>query len=250
MISAVTQAIPSSAPLPADQIPRRRIRVLPVGRSLTQQFVAPNQAEANSATEIYVQVGMDEGDDWLLLALLGQLIEQPFYEELRTKQQLGYIVQSGVTEADGVRALVFSVQSSVLPPPQVEERINAFLRDYRFTLTKLTEAELTTNREAFAAQATDVDKRLGQQASRLWGEIVQRRYDYGRPWRTARRVRKVTKGQLLAFFDRVVAPASPQGKRLATHVFSKTSAPSMLIGDSLSSDFYPLPPQRLPGAPQ
>ena len=40
---------------------------------------------------------------------------------------------------------------------------------------------------ALSSQATDVDKRLAQQASRLWNEIVQRRYDYGRPWRTALR---------------------------------------------------------------
>ena len=65
---------------------------------------------------------MDEGDDWLHLALIGQLLDQPFYADLRTKQQLGYIVQSGVTESDGVRALVFSVQSSVQPPPEVERR--------------------------------------------------------------------------------------------------------------------------------
>ena len=52
---------------------------------------------------------------------------------------------------------------------------------------------------ALSSQATDVDKRLAQQASRLWNEIVQRRYDYGRPWRTARRLRKVhTREQRLA----------------------------------------------------
>ena len=191
---------------------------------------------------------MDEGDNWLHLALLGQLIEQPFYEELRTKQQLGYIVQCGITEADGVRAMVFNVQSSVLQPPQVEERIDAFLRSYRSTLAAMSDQELNVNRESFAVQATDVDKRLGQQANRLWGEIVQRRYDYGRPWRTARRVRKVSKEQLLDFFDRVVAPGSPQGKRMATHVFAKSAAPGALVVDALPSVFYPPPPQRVPGS--
>ena len=44
------------------------------------------------------------------------------YAELRTKQQLGYIVQCGSTEADGVRGLVFIVQSSVQPPPELEAR--------------------------------------------------------------------------------------------------------------------------------
>ena len=55
------------------------------------------------------------------------MLDQRFYGELRTKQQLGYIVQSGVVESEGVRGIVFSVQSAVLPPQQVEERIDPTL---------------------------------------------------------------------------------------------------------------------------
>ena len=241
MVDAITTALPSSAPLPADKIPRRKTRVLPVGRTL-QQYAALNAAEKNSAAEVYLQVGMDEGDDWLDLVLVSQLLEQPFYAELRTKQQLGYIVQSSVSESNGVRALVFSIQSSVLPPPQVEERIDTFLTDYRATLAALSESDLDAYRESLAIQATDVDKRLGQQASRLWGEIVQRRYDYGRPWRTSRRVRKVTKEQLLAFYDRVLMPGAPAGRRLTTHVFAKSAAPPKLVLEKLPDEFYPPPP--------
>jgi len=243
MVASVTSAIPASAPLAADQVPRRQTRVLSVGRAL-RQYTAPNPAERNSACEVYLQVGMDEGDSWLLLALLATLLDQPFYSELRTKQQLGYIVQSSVTESDGVRALVLSVQSSVLPPPQVEERIDTFLRSFRDTLAALSDAELDAYREALAVQATDVDKRLGQQAGRLWSEIVQRRYDYGRPWRTASRVRKVTRQQLLAFYDRVLAPGAPETRRLATHVFDQKGSPPSLVLDPLPDAFFPRPPDR------
>ena len=151
-------------------------------------------------------------------------------------------MQSGISESDGVRALVFSVQSSVLPPPQVEQRIDDFLTGYRATLAQLSDAELNTYREALAVQATDVDKRLGQQAGRLWSEIIQRRYDYGRPWRTAQRARAVTRAQLVAFFDRVLAPGAPEGRRLATHVFANRTAPSSLVRDTLTDEFYPPPP--------
>ena len=116
--AAATEALPSKAPLDPSQITRRRVRILPVGRTL-RQYVAPNKQEANSATEVYVQVGTDVGDDWVNLALIAQLLDQPFYGELRTKQQLGYIVQSSVTSSEGVRGLVFSIQSAVLPPQEV-----------------------------------------------------------------------------------------------------------------------------------
>lgn len=110
MASAVQAALPARGPLGADEVPRRRVRVPPLGTA-TQQFVARNAQEPNSATELYACVGPDEADRWVRLALLAQLLEQQFYEELRTRQQLGYIVQSAVTESEGVRGLVFYIQT-------------------------------------------------------------------------------------------------------------------------------------------
>ena len=55
IVDATTAALPAAAPLDASAIPRRRMRVLPRGRTL-RQYVAPNPAEANSAVEVYLQV--------------------------------------------------------------------------------------------------------------------------------------------------------------------------------------------------
>ena len=61
------------------------------------------------------------GEEWVLLALLNQYISKAFYSELRTKQQLGYIVQCAANEIDGVRGIVFVVQSNAQPPQVVME---------------------------------------------------------------------------------------------------------------------------------
>lgn len=65
-----------SRPLPVARRPVRRVRVLPAGERTLQQFVAASQAEVNSATEVYFQVGGDEADDWVLLTLLSQLMSK------------------------------------------------------------------------------------------------------------------------------------------------------------------------------
>jgi len=249
IVESVRGVIPNPRILPADQIPLRKVKQLPPGKRFLEQYPVRNLDETNSACDIYFQVGMDEGDNWLLLGLLSTIIDTPFYEELRTKQQLGYIVSSGVTESESVRGILFVVQSSVLPPPQVEERILTFLTNWRGELAKISETELDSFREAFATQATDIDKRLGEQAGRLWSEILRRRYEYGRPWRTARRVRKVTREQLLNFYDRFIMPSSQEGSRLVTHLFAKQVAPSNFAVDELPSQFYPAPTEQpLPAA--
>ena len=61
-------------------------------------------------------MGPDEGEEWVLLALLNQYISKAFYSELRTKQQLGYIASGSQVEARGVYSLNFVVQSSVATP--------------------------------------------------------------------------------------------------------------------------------------
>ena len=129
MVTAITQAVPAATTLSADQIPRRRTRILPVGRVL-RQFTAPNPDELNSATEVYLQIGMDEGDDWLLLALLSQLLEQPFYGELRTKQQLGYIVRTLTRSRSGTFGLAMAVQSKKKDAREVGDRMLDFISSF------------------------------------------------------------------------------------------------------------------------
>jgi len=237
-VSAARAALPASGALADESIPQRKVRVLPPGRTL-RQSVAPNAAEANSACEVYLQVGPDVGDDWLHLLVLSRVLSERFYTELRTNQQLGYIVQSAVTESEGVRGLVLTVQSNVVGPPEVEERMNTFLKDFRDVLATLAEEELDAYRVALATQSTDVDKRLAGQVSRFWSEIVTRRYDYSRPWTSARRLRGVTREGLLGFFDARIAPGASGHRRLATHVFAPRAAPKELVVDSLPEEFYP-----------
>jgi hypothetical protein len=155
---AKLQAALASKPLPRERRPVRRLRMLPEGERALRQFVAANPDEVNSATEVYLQVGRDEGDDWVLLALLNQIISKAFYSELRTKQQLGYIVQCGANEISGVRGLSFLVQSKVQPPDVVEERIGAFLRLFRGTLVLLDDAQVREYTASLAAQFTDVSR--------------------------------------------------------------------------------------------
>ena len=72
------------------------------------------------------------------------------------------------------------------------------------------------------------------QVGRFWSEVVQRRYDYERPWRLAAQVRQITRAQLLAFFDTYLAPDGAERRRLATHVYSSRAAPRQLVIDAVS----------------
>ena len=131
------------------------------------------------------------------------------------------------------------------------------------TLLLLGEAEVQSYAASIAAQFTDVDGRLDQQAAclgctsaaprlfhtaglskqagRLWAECTRRRYDFERPWRSAEKVKRLTREQLIAFFDRHVASGSPTRRQLSTHVYAQSMAPPQLRVQLPADDFYPAP---------
>ena len=67
-----------------------------------QQIVVPtiDHKDPNTAVEVYFQLGKDDnssdaGRQRMLVNLLEQILEEPFYNRIRTKEQFGYIVSCG-----------------------------------------------------------------------------------------------------------------------------------------------------------
>ena len=82
--------------------------------------------------EVYLQCGLEEIRANMLLELSTQLLKEPCFNVLRTQEQLGYIVFSGVRRAHGVQGLRFIVQSEK-SPEYVDGRIEAFLHSIEVT---------------------------------------------------------------------------------------------------------------------
>ena len=86
--------------------------VIPSGLRIAR--AGPNVEDENSATTFYFQLPTREISEYILLELLAESIEQAFYNSLRTQQQLGYIVYSGVRSREGIYSLTMTVQSALV----------------------------------------------------------------------------------------------------------------------------------------
>ena len=74
-------------------------------------YSAENEVHATHCVEMYLQLGLEEKRTNMLLELGTQILKEPCFNVLRTQEQLGYIVFSGVRRAHGVQGLRFIVQS-------------------------------------------------------------------------------------------------------------------------------------------
>ena len=80
-----------------------------------------------------------------------QLLYEPCFDTLRTKEQLGYSVHSGTRRTHGLLGLCVVVVSGAHGPAHLDVRIEAFLASFAATLAEMGEEEFEKQRQALLA---------------------------------------------------------------------------------------------------
>ncbi len=123
----------------------KRVVQLSSGSSYLYSFPEFNEANTNSCVEIIFQMGALDLETNSTLALFGHLIREPAFNQLRTEEQLGYIVHSAIkTSGDHIKGLLILIQSDSFNPHHVEERIEAFLAKFRQCIVEMSESDFQT----------------------------------------------------------------------------------------------------------
>jgi hypothetical protein len=95
--------------------------------------------------EIILQMGALDLETNSTLALFAHLIREPAFNQLRTEEQLGYIVHSSIkTSGDHIKGLLILIQSDSFNPYHVEERIEIFLASFRQRIVEMSESDFQT----------------------------------------------------------------------------------------------------------
>ena len=99
------------------------------------------------------------------------MLNQHYFNELRTEQQLGYIVQAGVSQMDRTPGLAFVVQSPTADAAKIEAATDRFLPSFEAILANMTAAEFEPLKRATLAQLNQPPQNLGQRVSAFWQEL-------------------------------------------------------------------------------
>ena len=106
---------------------RQNLRQIKLPDSCNYVFLKNNTVHKTTSVECYYQCGVQSTRDNAIVELFCQVINESSFNVLRTQEQLGYIVASGVRNfggAQGVRLIVQSDKS----PAFLDVRIENFLR--------------------------------------------------------------------------------------------------------------------------
>jgi insulysin len=221
------------APQPPLQLPVQRVVNLESPCSL-YKFRGWSEDDTNSCVANVYQIGPVSVRDNAILSVVQHLLREPAFNQLRTEEQLGYIVHTAIkTNGDHIKSWICLVQSDSFDPLHVDLRIEAFLEGFRPTLATMSDDEFASNVDSVCQNLLEKNKNLGEESSKHWSVISNQTYRFQRLQEIAAEARDLSLDDVLRFFDRYLLAQSPFRKKLSVQVFGKNHQ------DSLDADAGP-----------
>jgi len=140
----------------------------PLEVSSESEILHPHSTREESLVLRYLQGRDTSVEEQARLSVLAQWLDTPFYQQLRTEEQLGYIVNAGYSpmlEAPGISLIV---QSPDVDSSTIAERMDAFMEAAEARLNTLSNGELAAHRQAVHDRLNQRDTSLPSMTNRYW----------------------------------------------------------------------------------
>jgi insulysin len=173
-------------------------RQLPQGEEIELHFSSQNAQEENGAVLCTYQSSIPSFKGEKLshplalhsssaIRLLCHIMREPLFNSLRTKQQLGYIVQSsyeiGVCSQSNendqvplttpVDFISINVLSQKMAPPDIVDRIDDFIQAFRKSLEEMPESEICDHADSLSTKLLKPIQKIHSEASLQYSRIAR-----------------------------------------------------------------------------
>lgn len=181
-------------------VDRSRVRQLPASETLVNLDVE----HPDTGYTLYMQGANTGFAERARYRLLAQIISSPFYEEIRTKRQLGYLVYATPFEILETPALGFVVQSPTASQTEIDQAVQEFAAEFESRLSGLDDASLNREKQAVISKLMERDRQLSDVSGRYWREIDRDARGFDSREKLARAIQSVTRKELLQTFRQAV----------------------------------------------
>lgn len=179
----------------------------------------------------YRQAGDNSKSTRAALGVSAQIIGADFYAQLRTRQQLGYIVMSSVYPVRDVPGIIFLAQSPIAGPAELAKAYRAFLQQWSQRDEQQLRPLFERHRAALAQRLAEEPKNLGEASDRLWQDINAGYFQFDSREQLLAAVRALTFEQWRALFQRDVL--TPSGHAIWLSVNGRFGKAALHNGESI-----------------
>ncbi|KAF3454806.1 hypothetical protein FNV43_RR05254 [Rhamnella rubrinervis] len=210
-------------PLPYQIRHAEHVICLTPGANIVRDVNVKNKMEKNSVVELYFQIEQDLGLESIklkaLIDLFDEIVEEPLFNQLRTKEQLGYVVECSPRVTYRVFGFCFCVQSSEYSPIYLQERIDNFINDLGELLEALDHKSFENYRGGLMAKLLEKDPTMTYETNRFWNQIIDKRYVFDLSKKEAEALESIHRDDVINWYNTYLQQPSPKCRRLAIRVW-------------------------------
>ena len=168
----------------------------------TQPLVRELTIDHNDSTLVMSYVGEDASiATRSKYALLGSMLNAPFFKSIRTDQQLGYIVSGRNSRVDDLPSMSFLIQSPKAGAIELNRRVDAFLVEFKETLNNMAADKFAEYKAGLIKDLLKKNKNLDEGTSHYWSEINEKAFDFDTSEKIAAEVEKLNQKQMIEFYS-------------------------------------------------
>jgi insulysin len=169
-----------------------------VVESMPKSFRFSREVEDNNNSLAYaIQIGDKSPELLAQVSMLASIVESDFYTQMRTNQQLGYIVWSFQQRMEDRIFFRMVIQSSTHEPFEMSKRVNAWMASTETLFSKLTDEEFERHREALIVGLEKEGDSIGSVLGDLYGFAVDEKGDFSYKKKLIQAVKVVKKKDVL-----------------------------------------------------
>jgi nardilysin len=212
--------------LSQSHFPDQIITKIPQANAIIMPVTPSNLKETNNCVQAYYQHKEFDIVSSTYLDLIEQIISEPFFNDLRTKQQLGYDVSCTSKDTYGVLGYCFEVVSSSHTVAQVQAAMLSFADKIPKMILNLSDSNYNDHINALINIKITPRNSLNENAHYYYNQIKERRYQFNINEEEIKILRNgISKKELSDF---------------STSLFSSSSRHLLLIQSSAVSTLVPL----------
>lgn len=185
-----------SRPLPETERFKQIITVLPDSESV--QF-SPKVEDDNNAILYTLQAGPRDLNRGARILMVSSLIESEFFTQMRTNQQLGYIVHAHPERIENRLFFRFIIQSASYGPFELNRRIESWLAESGKIFKELTDEEFEKHRAGLILSLEKEGDSIAQVADDLYHSATDEKGDFKRKEKLIKEVKKLSKNEVAEF---------------------------------------------------
>ncbi|XP_049850059.1 insulin-degrading enzyme-like [Schistocerca gregaria] len=223
----LTESTLSPRPCLSGQGQHPRLVRLEAGKEYVYQECCANPEETNVAIVNYYQVDMTNHRLSMLNELLVQVLHPEAFSQLRTTEQLGYVVLTDSRRDCCVEGFFICIQSNKVDPQTLDERIEQFLQTAKEQyLVKMSRCEFERHRQSLAIKRLKRIESLKKQAVDYWSQILSpRQYEFDYRQREVAALETITLEDLVEFFDEHISASSSRRRKFSSQIWRHGAEP-------------------------